>query len=142
MVNMNIFLDTNIWLRYFIGDNENQRDIVETILQKVTESEVNLCTSSFVLSEFIYVESSFYKITKTDILEDIEAITSIKNLWLIEKTNLLVSIELYKKSQSKMTKWSDCMIVTQIPEHYSLCSFDTRLEKLIGKHRFTHPSTI
>lgn len=142
MVRANLFLDTNIWLRYFIGDNEDQLNLVEEILQLNEQGVASLATSSFVLSEFVYVESSFYKISKSDLIEDLESIVGIKNLFFIEKTNFLAGLELYKKSPLKTVKWSDCMIATQIPTNYKLCSFDGRLEKLIGRDRFIHPAQV
>lgn len=134
---MNIFLDTNIWLRYFIGDNGKQLEITRQILQKANEGKVMVSTSTFVLSEFIYVENSFYKIPKLDSIQDLEAIRTIRNLWLISSTNFDLSLQIFK--QSEKVKWSDCMIVAQVPESYSLCSFDKRLEKLISKQRFIDP---
>lgn len=94
-------------------------------------------TSTFVLSEFIYVENSFYKITKPDSIQDLEAIRTIRNLWLISNTNFDLSFHIFK--QFEKVKWSDCMIVAQVPESYTLCSFDKRLEKLIGGKRFIDP---
>lgn len=137
---MNLFLDTNIWLRFFIGDEEKQLKIVKQILELSEESKIKLATSTFILSEFVFVETSFYKISKKDIIKDLNTITAIRNILLIEKTDFNESLQYYKESTSKMQKWSDCVIAAQVPQRFKLCSFDERLEKLIGKDRFIHPA--
>lgn len=139
---MNIFLDTNIFLRFFIGDNPDQLEIVKRIFNLNEEGNIKVSTSGFVLSEFIYVESSFYKIKKADTIVDVETILKLRNLWLIDKTNFLSSFKLYKSSMSKSYKLSDCIIINQVSRSYKLCSFDERLMKLIGEKRFIHPNEV
>jgi len=136
---MNLFLDTNIFLRYFSKDNEEMYRQSEMLFLRVGESKLQLATSTIVLTEIIFTLKSFYKRTHEEIVRHLNGILDIRNFILIEKTNFLPAYQLYKKSNKKI---SDCLIVTQIPEHYSLCSFDTRLEKLIGKRRFIHPASV
>ena len=137
---MNLFLDTNIWLRYFIGDHEEHLSIVRKILELNEESKLNISSSTFVLSEVIYTQQSFYQIKRTDIISDIQTICSTKNLLLIERTNLEKTLKLF--SIHKNAKWSDCTIATQVPENYQLCSFDHDLSKIIGEKRFITPEKV
>lgn len=139
---VNIFLDTNTWLRFFIGDSEEHQKIVAHILDLAEQGMTKISTSSFVLSEFIYVEGSFYRIKKEDTIQDIEAILKLKNLWLINKTDFINSFILYKGTSNKSYKWSDCTIIKQVPPSYRFCSFDERLKKLIGEKRFVHPREV
>lgn len=137
---MNLFIDTNIWLRYLLRDNETHFKLAQNILVLNEESKIKLATSTFVLSEIVYTEQSFYKINRNDVVEDIKTIKSIKNLLLVEKTNLSKTLDLF--STNKNTKWSDCIIATQIPDNYKLCSFDKGLEKLMQKGKFISPEDI
>ena len=137
---MNLFIDTNIWLRYMLCDHEKHFKIAEAILQLNEESKIKLATSTFVLSEIVYTEQSFYKIDRSDVAEDIKTISSIKNILLVEKTNLPKTVDLF--TSNKSTKWSDCIIVAQIPDNYKLCSFDEDLKKIIGKDRFISPESV
>jgi len=137
---MNLFIDTNIWLRYMLRDHEKHFKIAEAILQLNEESKIKLATSTFVLSEIVYTEQSFYKIDRSDVAEDIKTISSIKNILLVEKTNLPKTVDLF--TSNKSTKWSDCIIVAQIPDNYKLCSFDEDLKKIIGKDRFISPESV
>ena len=138
---MNLFLDTNVWLRYFIGDDEKQLETVKNILQLANQGNLQLATSTFVLSEFIYVEMSFYKIQKKSVIEDLEAIHQVRGIWIVEKTEFSSSFAIFRTNQTSL-KWSDCIIATQVPKDYKLCSFDKRLEKLIGKERFIYPDQV
>jgi len=137
---MKLFLDTNVWLRLFIPDNENLFLQAKRLIELAEEGKVRLSTSTFVLSEFIYVESSFYRIDKKNIIEDLEGISSIKNIRIIDSTNFNKALKLFKKSKER--KWSDCVIISQVPENYFLCSFDLRLRYLIGKKRFFTPQEV
>lgn len=134
---MKLFLDTNVWLRFFIADNEEFFLQVKRLIELAEEGRVRLSASTFVLSEFVYVESSFYKIDKKNIVEDLESISSIKNIRIIESTDFYRALEIFKKSSEK--KWSDCIIISSVPENYFLCSFDLKLKNLIGKKRFVTP---
>ena len=137
---MNIFFDTNLWLRYFIGDHEEHLSIVRKILELNEESKLNISSSTFVLSEIVYTQQSFYQIKRADIISDIQTICSIKNLLLIERTNLEKTLKLF--SIHKNAKWSDCIIVAQVPANYQLCSFDQGLAKIIGEKRFVTPEKV
>lgn len=139
---MNLFCDTNIWLRYFIGDHTEHSHLVASILDYNEQGKLHLSTSTFILSEFIYVEKSFYKISRKDILTDLDAIVEVRNLLLIEETHFWDSLRRFKMLRSKDSKWSDCIIAAQIPNNYLLCSFDDRLEKLVGKGRYIHPKAV
>ena len=137
---MNLFIDTNIWLRYMLCDHEKHFKIAEAILQLNEESKIKLATSTFVLSEIVYTEQSFYRIDRLNVIDDIKAISSVKNLLLVEKTNLTKTVDLF--TSNKSTKWSDCIIVAQVSDNYKLCSFDENLKKTIGKDRFISPEDV
>ncbi len=139
---MKLFLDTNIWLRYFIGDDSKHLEITTGIFQMVDEGKIIIATSSFILSEFIHVETTFYKISRKNIIEDLQAIRSMRNIWLVEKLDFNAGFAFYNDKLNRNNKWSDCVIMSQVPESYRLCSFDERLEKLIGKNRFIDPKKV
>lgn len=137
---MHILLDTNLWLRYLIGDHLGHLAIVRKILELNDESKLKLAISTFVLSEIIYTEQSFYNITRGSIMEDIHAISSIKNILLVEQTNIKKTIQLF--NAHKNAKWSDCIIAAQVPDNYQLCSFDTKLARIIGEKQFIAPHEV
>lgn len=137
---MKLFLDTNVWLRYLIADNDTQYQTARKILQLNEEHTIQICTSTFVLSEIVYVASSFYDIDRKEITNDIQTIREIKNISIIEHTNIAKTLDLY--SNSGNTKWSDCIIAAQVPNKYILCSFDKKLKGLMDPSRFILPEEV
>ena len=135
-----IFLDTNIFLRYFTRDREDMYQESENILKLCEGGRLQIATSTIVLTEIIYTLKSFYKLGNSEIYKHIDSILRIKNIILIEKTYFNKSYQLFKKELS--AKISDCLIVTQIPLNYILCSFDKGIERLIGEQRFIDPEEV
>lgn len=136
---MNLFLDTNVFLRFFTKDDKKMYVQAEKILSLGEEGKLRLATSTIVLTEIIFTLKNFYKLKAASIQEHIESILAIKNLLLVERTNFPAAYKLYKTHKEKI---SDCLIVTQVPQHYKLCSFDGRLKRLIGKYRFILPGKV
>lgn len=139
MVTMRLFFDTNIWLRYIIGDNNEHLNTVKNLIELNEAGRLQVSTSTFVLSEFIYVQQSFYSVTKSEIINNLNDIQSMRNLKIIDVTNFSAALTTYQTSLAKWLKWSDCVIATQVLPSYTLCSFDERLAKIIGADRFTLP---
>ena len=136
---MRLFIDTNLFLRYFTKDNQEMYETVEKILLCVLHSEIRIATSTIVLTEIMYTLQSFYKCDQKTIQKHVDSILQIANLVLIDETNFRRAYEYHKK---KKVKISDCLIVTQVPEKYKLCSFDEELKNIIGKSRFISPEEV
>lgn len=133
---MKLFFDTNIFLRFFTKDNEEMYSLSSALLSLAEEGKIQVSTSTIVLVEIIYTLKSFYRQNNQSVQKHVDSILKVKNLYLIDNTKFRKAYGLLKKSGNKI---SDCLIVTQIPENYKLCSFDERLKKLIGEKRFVHP---
>lgn len=116
-----VFVDTNVWLRFLIADEPKQFETCCQLLREIEESKFRVYTSTIVLQEIIYTLTSFYKIAKKDIIEDIKNILSTRNLTLIEKTDFNSALALFSQYSVKL---ADCLIVSQIPKGILLCTFD------------------
>lgn len=121
-----LFLDTNIWLRFILEDNEQARVCRELITQ-IERGKWRVYTSTIVMLEINYVLSSVYKIKSKQVLEDLESILKTRNLTLIEKTNFSQALKFYRKSGIKL---SDCLIASQLPPKMILVSYDQDFRKL------------
>lgn len=64
-------IDTNILIRFLMGDDEAQAKKVYAIFKQTEEDKSELFVSLLVVLEMIWVLSSVYKITREDILESI-----------------------------------------------------------------------
>lgn len=121
-----LFLDTNIWLRFILEDNEQAKDCRELIAQ-IEAGKWRVYTSTIVMLEINYVLSSVYKIKINQVLEDVEAILKTRNLALIEKTDFKEALKLYRLTKIKLT---DCLIASQLPKRMVFVSYDNDFKKL------------
>lgn len=122
-----IFLDTNIWLRYFLNDEKKQFIDCQKLLSLNETGKLRIYTSTICLLEIVYTLSSFYKITRNQIIINLEEILSSRNLTLIERTNFPKTLEFFKKHQIKFT---DCLIASQLPPKTILCTYDADFKKI------------
>ena len=71
---MKLFLDTNIFMRFFIKDNEQMVEQVKRIFFLAETGKYKLATSTIVLTEIMYTLQSFYKLEVKDIEKYIASI--------------------------------------------------------------------
>ncbi len=121
-----LFLDTNVWLRFILEDNEQAKGCRELITQ-IEAGRWRVYTSAIVLLEVNYVLNSVYKIKVSEAIEDIEAILKTRNLTLIEKTDFRKALKFYRQTKIKLT---DCLIAAQVPPKIILVSYDQDFKKL------------
>ncbi len=123
---MRVFLDTNVFLRFFLAEEDKHQECVE-LLTRVEEGLLAPYTSNIVLGEIIYTLLKYYKQTKQQTIEKIDGILKIRNLTVIEKTDTGKSLEIFKKLN---IKFGDCLIATQIPKNITLVSYDEDFKKI------------
>lgn len=122
-----IFIDTNIWLRYIIGDQKEQFNACQKLFNLNEQGKLRLYSSTIVLMEVVYTLTSFYKVSREQIISDLKGILSSRNLTIIEKTNFSKALEIFETQNIKLT---DCLIVSQLPKSVSLCTYDTDFKKI------------
>jgi len=121
-----IFLDSNIWLRYFLRDND-QFESVEKLLKLIDEGNFLPYCSSMVIMEVIFVLTRLYKKSVDEVIQCVDAILKIRNIVILEKTDIEVAIAYYKKLK---IKFSDCLIASQIAKNMILVTFDQDFSKI------------
>lgn len=122
-----IFLDTNLFLRFFLRDNESQYRNVCKLFSRIEEGRLKPYTSSIVLLELNYVVRSVYKLSVDESLEYIEGVKKMRGMVIIEKTDIDKTIPLYKKYKIKL---GDCFIAMQLPKGAILISYDEDFKKV------------
>lgn len=123
-----IFLDSNIWLRFFAHDN-TQFDSVQKLITAIENGQHLPYTSAIVLLEVAYVLKTAYKQPKGKVDEYLKAILLIRNMTVIDKTNTKKALEILEKTG---IKFSDCLIASQIPNGAVLVTFDREFSKIKG----------
>lgn len=124
---MRIFLDTNFLLRYFLKDNQEQFEVCKDLILQIEEGEFKVYTSSIVFLEINYVLKSVYRLPFSDIIDILDSIFSLRRITIIDKTNIKMALQFYKKYK---IKFSDCLIASQMPKNTILVSFDEELSKI------------
>ncbi len=92
-----IFLDTNIFLRYFVDDNTEMSKKVEKLFERVVNGNDKYITSSFVIAEIIWILDKFYKWNKKEICENVELLLNTPNVRIPEKGLLMDAVSIFKK---------------------------------------------
>ena len=122
-----LFLDTNIFLRFFLRDNESQYQNVCRLFAKIEKGAFKPYTSSIVFLELNYVIRTIYKLPIDEVLGYIDAVKKMRGMIAIEKTDSGNAISIYKKHKIKL---GDCFIATQLPKGTILLSYDADFKKV------------
>ncbi len=89
------FLDTNILLRYLVGDNQEMAKQALNLLTRIERGEEKVITSSLVIFETVFTLQSFYKVPRQDIKEQVLSIISLRGIHLPDKNVYYKSFDLY-----------------------------------------------
>ncbi len=92
------FVDTNVFLRYFTGDDPAKADRVLCLLKKVEANEEKVFTSPLVIFETIFTLSSYYKVARSRIAEIMLPLLQLRGLHLENKVVFENALELYANS--------------------------------------------
>lgn len=76
------FIDTNLFLRYLTGDDEDKAQAVLELLKRIERNEEKVITSPLVVFELIFTLQSFYNCPREEIRELVLPIISLRGLRL------------------------------------------------------------
>lgn len=126
---MKLLLDSNIWLRYLLRDDEKVFQDCSSLFENVQKGAIRPYTTAIVLLEVYWVLTSTYGISKESARGDIEKICATRGLVIVEKTSFRASFELHTKTGVKL---ADCLIATQVGKGITLVTYDHEFRKLPG----------
>ena len=121
-----IFLDTNVWLRFFLKDNDQYESVYE-LISRIEEGKFLSYTSNIVILEIIFVLEKMYSLPVSQIFVYLEAVRQVRNITLIEKTNTSLALRYLKEYG---LKYADCLIASQLARGMTLVSFDKEFLKI------------
>ena len=125
---MTLFVDTNVFLRFFLNDNKTHSSAVKKLFQEASKGKISLVTNSLIIAEIIFTLDSFYKLSKQDIIEKIHAIMFFEGLEILENNILLRAIMFY---QEKNIDFIDAYAAAFALENkIGVCSFDRDFDKI------------
>ncbi len=119
-------IDTNIIVRFLIGDNEELFKKSLKIFEKIEEGEIIVEILPSVLMEVYFVLTKFYKIDRIDVIQDLKKILSLKGV-IGEKIILYETLNILEK---KSIDFVDALICVKVKfQNYKYLSFDKDIEK-------------
>jgi predicted nucleic-acid-binding protein len=124
------FIDTNIFLRVLVQENKTSFEDCFKILEMIKQGKVKAFTNSLVLAEINWVLSGLYKFSKEKTVEAIRSILNLKNLKIIDKSDLQEGINLYEKNK---VKFIDALIAANdliLKKEAKIISYDKDFDKM------------
>jgi predicted nucleic-acid-binding protein len=132
-----IFLDTNIFIRYFTRDDELKAQRCKVVFQQLHDNELQATTSESVIAEIIYILSSkrLYNTSRDIIVEMIDPILSLKGLHISDKDIYREALKIYGKTT---VDFEDAVIVAWMRERHikKLYSYDRHFNSFYDIIRF------
>ena len=120
-----VAVDTNVFLRYFLDDDEAQAARAESLFAAAARGEVRLMTSPLVIAEIVWTMQRVYKLERAKIAEVLTAILVSRNVVVGERATVERALAWYGAAP---VDWGDAYLAAYaiesgIPE---VVSFDRR----------------
>jgi len=124
-----IFIDANVFIRYFVSDDSYKSKKVEELFQKIVIGETESFTNQMVIAEIVWVLDKFYNMDKQLICDNIEFILNTPNLKVKEKNILSKSVDIYRNSNIDFIDAYNYSYIL-INDADSIFSYDSHFDKL------------
>lgn len=126
---MKILLDTNIFIRFFIPEDEEMHAVVRSLISACAAGTYSPYTSSFVLLECSFVLHRIYGFPFDRVQDCLEKVIALRNMVIVDTSDSKKALAMWKKTGVKFT---DCLIATQVPKGVVLVTYDRDFAKLPG----------
>lgn len=127
---MDYFIDTNIFLRFFLKENEKTLRETKKVINLIKKNVIKAITSHLVIAELDWTMKSYYRISKEQRIIFLNSLLQLKNLSLKDDFNLATTLNFYKNSS---VKFIDCLFASS-PRLLSgktvIISYDKEFDKL------------
>ena len=129
-----IFVDTNLFVRYFLKDVLSQFRQVEKLFSDGAKKKKKLFTSTIVIFEIYWLFGSFYEKTKGEVVEILKKTFSLDFIEFEEREILEKALNIFEVSS---LDFEDCYNVVYAEERGAkgFRTFDKKLERYLKKAR-------
>lgn len=125
--NMIYLLDTNVIIRFLVGDNEKFLKESEKYFKDIEALKIEVEILDTVLMEAFFVLTKFYKLPKDEVILDLKTILSLDG---VVNSNKIVLYETLNILENKNIDFVDALICAKSKlEDYGKISFDGDLKK-------------
>lgn len=124
---MVFLLDTNIIIRFLVGDNAEQLQKSSEYFLKIEEGSMEVEILSDVLMEAFFVLTKFYRLPKDEVISDLKTLISFEGVVNRDK---IILFETLSMIENKNIDFVDALICTKCKfQNYEKLSFDKDLKK-------------
>ena len=92
-----LFVDTNIWLRFFTRDDPAKAGACRRLLERAAQGELRLTTNEMVVAELEWTLRSYYRLKKPDVVERLWAVITAPSLHLPRRAVVEAALSLYER---------------------------------------------
>jgi len=119
-------IDTNIIIRFLVGDNSEHLQIATDIFTKVENGEIEVEILDSVIMEALFVLIKFYKLPKVEVIQDLKRLVALRGV----VGDKVVLIETLNIVDSKNIDFVDALICAKSNLFgYGKLSFDNDIKK-------------
>ncbi|WP_151951817.1 PIN domain-containing protein [Aliarcobacter cryaerophilus] len=120
-------LDTNIIIRFLVGDNEEHLAKSTEYFEQIELGSMEVEILSDVLMEAFFVLTKFYKLPKIEVISDLKTILSFEGVVNKDKVILFETLSII---ENKNIDFVDALICAKCKfQNYEKLSFDKDLSK-------------
>jgi len=124
------FLDSNVFLRPIVKDDENKLNECKDLFGKVGKNKLIAVTSNFVLAEIVWVCQKFYGLDKVIVTGALKRILNYKGIKILDGSDPALAVDIYERYN---IKFIDALIASH-PKIQSkemiVVSYDKDFDKL------------
>lgn len=129
------FLDTNILLRFFTGDDKQKAQQALNLFMRIERGEEKVITSSLVIFETVFTLQRLYRVPRNEIKNKLLPIISMRGIHLPDKSVYYRAFDLYvTKNISFADAYNAAYMISE--EVFNIYSWDKDFDKIEGIVRF------
>jgi predicted nucleic-acid-binding protein len=124
-------LDTNILIRYIVGDDAAQQQVAEQLIRKYVHEGQTLFVPVTVALELEWVLRASFEYTKDEVMAVLSSLLSAAELTFESERALEVALQLYRKGSAD---YADCLHIALAAQagEQPLWTFDKGAAKVDG----------
>ena len=120
-----VVLDTNVIVRFLVGDHEGQLKKSSEIFEQIENNAMTAILLDFVFAETVFVLDKVYRVERAKIAELLTRIVNLKGMRNSNKTLFSRALEIYRARKVDMV---DCLLIAYAALHdVETVSFDRDL---------------
>jgi len=124
------FLDTNIFLRVLIREEQQSHDECLSLLKAVKAGHVRAVTSDIVLAEVAWTLSSYYQFSREKTAQALESIIQLRNLQFTSPPDRFLTVQLYRQQPVKYIDAAIAALPQLQSQAWELISYDKDFDRL------------